>query len=220
MCACCAVHVWHCAFLLKESLVLLDSYTFVFSCLQHLCPNFTLCIVSFNFKLLLNLTYLHCRMCHTLLHYKWADPFVRWDARLSGAYLWVRRIFGSIPPEVCCMLYFEHLHSDSVNGCMQRNWKFVFTFFFMQTRKPDCLIKQGFVNVLSHVSFEGIFCGVAKHGCVFSFFLFFSLHVWQQIWSCTYARECTTCQLHCTWKMNLGGAAGILLDWLGCVRAF
>lgn len=110
--------------------------------------------------------------------------------------------------------FCEWLHAEELKICID------FFFFFKQNRKPDCLIKQGFVNVLSHVSFEGIFCGVAKHGCVFSFFLFFSLHVWQQIWSCTYARECTTCQLHCTWKMNLGGAAGILLDWLGCVRAF
>lgn len=120
---------------------------FFFLCLQHLCPNFTLCIVSFNLKLLLNLTYLHCRICRTLLHYKWTDPFVRWDALLSGAYMWVRRIFGCVPPEVCCALYLEHLHPSwrmvACRGMEICLWRFLgyFFIFFYLTFKPDCLIK-------------------------------------------------------------------------------
>lgn len=64
----------------------------------------------------------------------------------------------------------EWLHAEGLKICVD-------VFFFLHIRKPDCLFKQGefrgFADVLSDVSFKRIFCGIANHGCMFSFFLFF-----------------------------------------------
>lgn len=92
----------------------------------------------------------------------------------SGSLLYV--VFRAL-----ALRFGEWLHAEELKICVD-------IFFLKQTRKPD-LIKQGFVDVLSDVSFKGIFCGVAKHGCVLSFFLFFFLRTFDSKFEAVRMRE-------------------------------
>lgn len=127
-------------------------------------------------------------------------------------------VFGALAPELA-------------NGCMQRDGNLPLTFlglffiFFYLTFKPDCLIKLSKtcsktlqMCPQTCLSREVLWSCKAQL-CVFVRSFFF-LCTFDSTLEAVRVCKCMACHLHCTWKMNLRRAAGILLEWLGCVRAF
>lgn len=75
------------------------------------------------------------------------------------------------------LFYLEHLHLNSVDGCMQRNENLllkIHNFSCNESCKPHCLNKQGMFSDPEKCQSRRFFSGIAKHGYIIS--LFFLAH--------------------------------------------